>query len=83
MAVLQGPSLKQADLIAQELGEAPGDIERGVRDLRSMLAASPYLPDPENLGESHWSSLFSFWSLKKYVRKNVFKIRGEGIFFNN
>ncbi|XP_026740886.1 alpha-tocopherol transfer protein-like [Trichoplusia ni] len=49
MALLQGPSRKQADLITQELGEAPGDIERGVRDLRSMLAASPYLPDPENV----------------------------------
>ncbi|PZC83501.1 hypothetical protein B5X24_HaOG207484 [Helicoverpa armigera] len=51
MALLQGPSRKQAELIAQELGEAPGDIERGVRDLRSMLAASPYLPDPENVGK--------------------------------
>lgn len=59
MAVLQGPSRKQADLIAQELGEAPGDIERGVRDLRSMLAASPYLPEPENLGMSDKKWLFT------------------------
>ncbi|XP_075983964.1 alpha-tocopherol transfer protein-like [Anticarsia gemmatalis] len=49
MAFLQGPSLKQAEIIKQELGESPGDIERGVRDLRSMLAASPYLPQPENI----------------------------------
>lgn len=49
MAFLQGPSLKQTEIIKQELGESPGDIERGVRDLRSMLAASPYLPQPENI----------------------------------
>ncbi|CAH0696791.1 unnamed protein product [Spodoptera exigua] len=49
MALLQGPSRKQAELIAQELGETPGEIERGVQDLRSMLAASPYLPQPENV----------------------------------
>lgn len=50
MAFLQGPSLKQADMIRQELGESPGDIERGVRDLSNMLAASPYLPQPEDIG---------------------------------
>lgn len=49
MAVLHGPSLKQAEIIAQELGESPGDIARGVQDLRSMLAASPHLPQPENV----------------------------------
>ncbi|CAB3220462.1 unnamed protein product [Arctia plantaginis] len=49
MAFLQGPSLKQAEIIKQELGESPGDIDRGVRDLRSMLAASPCLPQPENI----------------------------------
>lgn len=49
MSLLQGPSLKQAEMIKQELGESPGDIERGVRDLRNMLAASPHLPQPENL----------------------------------
>ncbi|KAM3963786.1 alpha-tocopherol transfer protein-like [Aphomia sociella] len=47
MAFLQGPSLKQEEVLKQELGEGPGDLERCIRDLRSMLAASPYLPDPE------------------------------------
>ncbi|KAJ0173063.1 hypothetical protein K1T71_011239 [Dendrolimus kikuchii] len=57
MAFLQGPSLKQAEVIKQELGEQPGDVERGVRDLQSMLAASPYLPDPENV-DVHLLKLF-------------------------
>ncbi|XP_072934443.1 alpha-tocopherol transfer protein-like [Epargyreus clarus] len=47
MALLEGPSLKLAEMIKQELGEGPGDLERGVRDLRSMCAANPYLPQPE------------------------------------
>ncbi|XP_045503667.1 alpha-tocopherol transfer protein-like [Colias croceus] len=47
MAFLQGPSPKQAEMIKQELGEHPGDIERGVIDLQSMCAANPYLPRPE------------------------------------
>ncbi|XP_014356300.2 retinol-binding protein pinta [Papilio machaon] len=47
MAFLEGPSPKQAEIIKQELGEGSGDLERGVRDLRSMCAASPYLPQPE------------------------------------
>ncbi|KOB78635.1 CHOp24 [Operophtera brumata] len=51
MAFLQGPSLKQAEMIKQELGEGPGDMERCVRDLRNMLAASPYLPDPDSFGK--------------------------------
>lgn len=51
MAFLQGPSLKQSEMIKQELGEGPGDVERCVRDLKNMLAASPHLPDPESLGE--------------------------------
>lgn len=50
MAFLEGPSLKQAEMIKQELGEGPDDLERGVRDLRSMCAANPYLPQPEALG---------------------------------
>lgn len=51
MAFLQGPSLKQSEMIKQELGEGPGDMERSVRDLRNMLAASPYLPDPGSFGK--------------------------------
>ncbi|XP_068623720.1 alpha-tocopherol transfer protein-like [Battus philenor] len=47
MAFLEGPSPKQAEIIKQELGEGTGDLERGVRDLQSMCAASPYLPQPE------------------------------------
>ncbi|CAK1541617.1 unnamed protein product [Leptosia nina] len=47
MSLLQGPSAKQEEMIKQELGENPGDIERGVIDLRSMCAANPYLPRPE------------------------------------
>ncbi|XP_059052351.1 retinol-binding protein pinta-like [Achroia grisella] len=47
MAFLEGPSLKQEEVLKQELAEGPGDLERCVRDLLSMLAASPYLPDPE------------------------------------
>lgn len=50
MAFLEGPSLKQAEVIKQDIGEGPGDLERGVRDLRSMLAASPYLPEPDSVG---------------------------------
>lgn len=50
MAFLEGPSPKQAEIIKQELGEGSGDLERGVRDLRSMCAASPYLPQPEVIG---------------------------------
>ncbi|KAG6446843.1 retinol-binding protein pinta [Manduca sexta] len=57
MAFLQGPSLKQAEVIKQELGEGPGDLERGVRDLRSMLAASPHLPQPEAF-DRHLLELF-------------------------
>lgn len=32
----------------QEFGEGPGDMQRCIRDLQNMLAASPYLPDPGN-----------------------------------
>ncbi|CAH0713761.1 unnamed protein product, partial [Brenthis ino] len=49
MAFLEGPSLKQGEMIKQELGEGPDDLERGVRDLRSMCAANPYLPQAEAL----------------------------------
>ncbi|XP_063541516.1 alpha-tocopherol transfer protein-like [Cydia strobilella] len=52
MALLQGPSLKQLEMIKQELGEGEGDLERGVRDLRSMCAASPHLPRPESIDTS-------------------------------
>ncbi|XP_053617419.1 alpha-tocopherol transfer protein-like [Plodia interpunctella] len=51
MAFLQGPSVKQAEMMKQDLGEQPGDLERCIRDLRSMLAASPYLPDPEDVDQ--------------------------------
>ncbi|XP_037872374.1 alpha-tocopherol transfer protein-like [Bombyx mori] len=57
MAFLQGPSLKQAEVIKQELGEGPGDLERGVRDLQNMLAATPYLPEPETV-DKHLLELF-------------------------
>ncbi|CAH2052085.1 unnamed protein product, partial [Iphiclides podalirius] len=57
MAFLQGPSPKQAEIIKQELGEGPGDLERGVRDLQSMCAASPYLPQPEVI-DTHILELF-------------------------
>ncbi|XP_045771122.1 alpha-tocopherol transfer protein-like [Maniola jurtina] len=53
MAFLQGPSPKQEEMIKQELNEMPGDLERGIRDLRSMCAANPYLPNPESL-ETHF-----------------------------
>lgn len=33
----------------QELGECPGDVERGVRELRAMCAATPHLPSPDSL----------------------------------
>ncbi|OWR54967.1 retinol-binding protein pinta-like [Danaus plexippus] len=49
MAFLEGPSPKQEEFIKQELGEGPGDLERGLRDLHSMCAANPYLPQPEAL----------------------------------
>nr|XP_013189581.1 unnamed protein product [Amyelois transitella] len=49
MAFLQGPSVKQAEMMKQDLGEAPGDLERCIRDLRSMLAASPHLPNSEDV----------------------------------
>lgn len=57
MAFLQGPSLKQAEVVKQEWGEGPGDVERGVRDLQSMLAASPYLPEPASV-DPHLLELF-------------------------
>ncbi|KAG7303547.1 hypothetical protein JYU34_012076 [Plutella xylostella] len=47
MAFLQGPSAKQLEIIKQEMGEGPGDMDRCVRDLRSMCAASPHLPQPD------------------------------------
>lgn len=50
MAFLEGPSPKQAEMIKSELGEGPEELEKGVRDLRSMCAANPYLPQPEVLG---------------------------------
>ncbi|XP_041971529.1 alpha-tocopherol transfer protein-like [Aricia agestis] len=49
MAYFEGPSAKQAEVIRQELGEGSDDLERGIRDLRSMCAANPYLPQPEAL----------------------------------
>ncbi|KAH9641471.1 hypothetical protein HF086_006087 [Spodoptera exigua] len=64
MALLQGPSRKQAELIAQELGETPGEIERGVQDLRSMLAASPYLPQPENVDIVFFERPRSWYTLR-------------------
>ncbi|CAG5044224.1 unnamed protein product [Parnassius apollo] len=57
MAFLEGPSPKQAEIIKQELGEGSGDLERGVRDLQSMCAASPYLPQPEVI-DTHILKLF-------------------------
>lgn len=55
MAFLQGPSPKQEEIIKQELNEIPGEVERGLRDLRSMCAANPYLPNPEALGNYSYS----------------------------
>ncbi|XP_045453863.1 retinol-binding protein pinta-like [Melitaea cinxia] len=49
MSFLEGPSPKQAEMIKSELGEGPEELEKGVRDLRSMCAANPYLPQPEVL----------------------------------
>lgn len=60
MAFLEGPSPKQAEMIKSELGEGPEELEKGVRDLRSMCAANPYLPQPEVLGGSRF---FLFISL--------------------
>ncbi|CAG9791431.1 unnamed protein product [Diatraea saccharalis] len=57
MAFLQGPSLKQAEVMKQEWGEGLGDLERGVQDLQSMLAATPYLPDPGSV-DTHLLGLF-------------------------
>ncbi|CAH2259552.1 jg24269 [Pararge aegeria aegeria] len=57
MAFLQGPSPKQEEMIKQELNELPGEMERGIRDLRSMCAANPYLPNPDAL-DTHLLSLF-------------------------
>lgn len=51
MAFLLGPSAKQAEVIKQELGEGPDDLERGVRDLKTLCAASPHLPRPDRLGK--------------------------------
>ncbi|VVC88787.1 alpha-tocopherol transfer protein-like [Leptidea sinapis] len=57
MAYLEGASLKQEEMIKQDIGEGPGDLERGIMDLRSMCAANPYLPDPDTLGD-HLLGLF-------------------------
>ncbi|KAL4711844.1 hypothetical protein ACJJTC_006013 [Scirpophaga incertulas] len=51
MCVL-GPSIKQSEVIKQEWGENAGDVERGVRNLQDMLAASPYLPEPASIDEN-------------------------------
>ncbi|XP_049879158.1 alpha-tocopherol transfer protein-like [Pectinophora gossypiella] len=48
MSLLQGPSAKQAEIIKQELNECEEDLERGVRELRSMCAAAPHLPSPDH-----------------------------------
>lgn len=61
MAFLEGPSIKQSEMIKQEIGEGPDDLERGVRDLRSMCAANPYLPDADALGIYYISDIFLIW----------------------